>query len=201
MRAPCSAAPRASDQTVFQASIDASGTVNARRMPGFSRGSQPQRLGDRDLLDRQLGRLAALEEAVAVGGVVVGRRDEQPAGVLDAVGDDPAQDRVLGHALLGGDGILDDVAPAGVQQAVEAAARALGEVAALDEHHVEAAQRGVPGHTGAGRAAADHQHIGLQVGHVAHANRRREPGGANGAARGHEMRRPSSRRRTSRRCA
>ena len=62
-----------------------------------------QRLGDRDLLGRQLGRLAALEEAVAVGGIVVGRRDEQPAGVLDAVGDDPAQDRVLGHALLGGD--------------------------------------------------------------------------------------------------
>ena len=40
MRAPCAAAPRASDQTVFHASIDASGTVNARRMPGLSRGSR-----------------------------------------------------------------------------------------------------------------------------------------------------------------
>ena len=61
--------------------------------------------------------------------VVVGRRDEQAAGVLDAVRDHPAQDRVLDDALVGGDAVLDDVAPAGVEQAVEAAARALGEIA------------------------------------------------------------------------
>ena len=54
MRAPCADAPRASAHTVFQASIDPSGTVNARLMPGFSRGSQLQRLADRDLLGRQL---------------------------------------------------------------------------------------------------------------------------------------------------
>ena len=40
MRAPWAAAPRANDQTVFHASIDASGTVNARRIRGFSRGSR-----------------------------------------------------------------------------------------------------------------------------------------------------------------
>ena len=40
MRAPRSAAPPANAQTVFQASIDASGTVKARRMPGLSRGSR-----------------------------------------------------------------------------------------------------------------------------------------------------------------
>ncbi len=40
MRAPWAEAPRASDHTVFHASIDASGTVNARLMPGFSRGSR-----------------------------------------------------------------------------------------------------------------------------------------------------------------
>ena len=125
----------------------------------------PQRLGDGDLLGRQRGPAAALEELVAVGRVVVGRGDEQPAGVLDAVRDDPAQDRVLGHALLGRDRVLDHVAPAGVQQAVEAPARALGEVGAVDEHDVEAAQRGVPGDAGAGRAAADHQDIGLSDGH------------------------------------
>ena len=45
---------------------------------------------------------------------------------------------------------------------MEAAARALGEVAALDEHDVEAAQRGVPRDAGAGRAAADHQDLGLE---------------------------------------
>ena len=39
MRAPCAAAPRASAQTVFQASIDASGTVKARLIRGFRRGS------------------------------------------------------------------------------------------------------------------------------------------------------------------
>src|SRR3954451_8911010 len=39
MRAPWAVAPRASDHTVFQASIDASGTVNTRLMSGLSRGS------------------------------------------------------------------------------------------------------------------------------------------------------------------
>ena len=93
-----------------------------------------QRLGDRDLLDRQRSRAAALEEAVAVGRIVVGRGHEQPAGVLDAVRASPAQHRVLVHALLGRDRVLYDVAPARVQQAVEAPARALGEVGALDQH-------------------------------------------------------------------
>ena len=120
-----------------------------------------QRLGDVDLLRRQLRLGAAGEELVAVRRVVVGRGDEQPARVLDAVRDDLAEDRVLHHALLGGDGVLDDVAAAGVQQAVEAAARALGEVAALDEHHVEAPQRGVPGDPGACGAAADDEDVGL----------------------------------------
>ena len=40
MRAPRSAAAPAKAQTVFHASIDASGTVKARRMPGFRRGSR-----------------------------------------------------------------------------------------------------------------------------------------------------------------
>ena len=82
------------------------------------------------------------------------------------------------------DRVLDHVAPAGVQQPVEAAARALGEVGAVDEDHVEAAQRGVPRDAGAGRAAADHEHVGLQLGHESGclcAGRRR--GDARGAAR------------------
>ena len=164
MRAPCAEAPRASAQTVFQASIDASGTVNARLMPGFRRGSRRSASATSISSAGRSAVAAALEEAVAVGGVVVGRGDEQPAGVLDAVGDHPAQDRVLGHALLGRHRVLDHVAAARVQQAVEAPARALGEVGAVDEHDVEAAQRGVPGDAGAGGAAADHQHLGLKLG-------------------------------------
>ena len=102
------------------------------------RGVQPrlaaQRLGHLELLDRERRGVAALEEAVGVRRVVVGRLHEQPAGVLDAVRHQPAQERVLVDALLGRDRILDDVAPAGVQQPVEAPARALDQVGALDQH-------------------------------------------------------------------
>jgi hypothetical protein len=135
----------------------------------LDRGVQPrlrlQGFRDRDLLGRHRPLARAREEAVGVLDVIGGRRDEQPAGVLDAVRDDPAQDRVLGHALVSGDRILDHVAPARVQQAVEAPARALGEVGAVGQDHAEAAQGGVPGDTGAGRTTADHQDIGLQLGH------------------------------------
>ena len=61
--------------------------------------------------------------------------------------------------------VLDGVAPARVQQAVEAPARALGQVGAVDEDDVEAAQRGVPGDAGAGGAAADDEDIGAEDGH------------------------------------
>jgi hypothetical protein len=135
--------------------------------PRVQPGLHLQRLADRDLLRRQRTRPAPLHELVAVRGIVVGRDDEQPAGVLDAVGDDAAQDRVLGHALLGGDAVLDDVAPAGMQQAVKAAARALGEIGAVDEDDVEPAQRRVPRDSGARRAAADDQYVGLEARHTA----------------------------------
>jgi hypothetical protein len=127
----------------------------------------PQRLGDVDLLAGQVRLAAALEEPVAVLRVVVRRDDEQPAGVLDAVRDDAAQDRVLLDALDRRHAVLDHIAPAGVQQAVEAAARALGQVGALDEDRVEAAQCRVPGDAGAGGTTADHQDIGLEARHRA----------------------------------
>ena len=75
------------------------------------------------------------------------------------------EDAVLADALLGGVRVLDRVAAAGVEQAVEAPARALGQVEAVDEHHVEAAQRRVPGHAGARGAATDHQDVGAERGH------------------------------------
>ncbi len=104
-------------------------------------------------------------ELVRVGRVVPRRGHEEPAGVLDAVGGDPAQDAVLADALLGCPRVLDRVATSGVQQAVEAAARALGEIRAVDQHHVQPAQRRVPGHARARGAATDHEHIGAERGH------------------------------------
>ena len=68
-------------------------------------------------------------------------------------------------ALLGGVGVLDHVAPARMDQAVEAAARALGQVEPVDEHHVETAQRRVPRHAGARGAATDHEDVGGERGH------------------------------------
>ena len=53
-----------------------------------------------------------------------------------------------------------------MQQPVEAPARALGQVGAVDEDDVEAAQGGVPRHAGAGGAAADDEDVGLQDGHA-----------------------------------
>ena len=75
------------------------------------------------------------------------------------------QDAVLPDALLGGARILDRVAAARVQQTVEAAAGALGQVAAVDEHDVEPAQRRVPSHSGARRATTDHQDLGAERDH------------------------------------
>ena len=174
MRAPWAEAPRASDHDGLPRVDRRVGDGERAPDAGVQPRLAPQRLGDVDLLRRQLGLRAAGEELVAVGRVVVGRGDEQAARVLDAVRDDLAQDRVLDHALLGGDGVLDDVAAAGVQQAVEAAARALGEVAALDEHDVEAAQGGVPRDAGAGGAAADDEDVGLDGRHERDASPRGE---------------------------
>jgi hypothetical protein len=129
-----------------------------------------QRLGYVDLLGGHAARPAAGEELVCVCGIVVGRRHEEPAGVLDAVGDHAAQDRVLRDALLGGHRVLHDIAAPRVQQAVEAATRPLGKVGPVDEHDVEPPQRCVPGDPGAGGAAADHQQLGLEAWHRANAS-------------------------------
>jgi hypothetical protein len=53
-----------------------------------------------------------------------------------------------------------------VQQAVEAPAGALGQVGAVDEDDVEAAQGGIPRRARAGGAAADDEHVGLQDRHA-----------------------------------
>src|SRR6185437_5983631 len=121
----------------------------------------PQRLGRADLLrlDPRLG--ARAREAVGILLVVAGRAHEEAAGVLDAVPRDPAQDAVLVHALPGRAGILHHVAAAGVEQPVEAARGALGEVVALDEDDAQPAQRGVAGDPDTGRTTPDDQHLRL----------------------------------------
>ena len=124
-----------------------------------------QRLRRIDLLARHAGRPAALGEAIRVRGVVERGGDEEAAGVLDAVGGDLAHDHVLGDALLRRVRVLDRVAPARVQQPVEAPARALGQVGAVGEDDVEAAQGGVPRHAGAGGAAADDEDVGAEDRH------------------------------------
>jgi hypothetical protein len=43
------------------------------------------------------------------------------------------------RALLGGVGILDRVTAAGMHEPVKSSARARGEIAAIGEHHIEAA--------------------------------------------------------------
>src|SRR5262249_53052777 len=58
-------------------------------------------------------------------------------------------------------GVLDHVAAAGVEQPVEAAGRALGQVVALDKDDVKAAQHGVAGDPDTGRTTPDDQHLRL----------------------------------------
>ena len=50
---------------------------------------------------------------------------------------------------------------------MEAPARALGQIGAVDEDDVEAAQGGVPRHAGAGGAAADDEDVGAEDRHCA----------------------------------
>src|SRR6201989_340796 len=124
-----------------------------------------ERLGRTDLLAVDAGRAAPGHELVGVLGIVERRRDEEAADVLDAVGRDVPEDPVLADALLGGVRILDRVATARVEQTVEAAGRTLGQVEPVDEHHVVAPERRVPGHTGPRSAPTDNQDIGAQGGH------------------------------------
>ena len=167
--APCSWPPtRASAHTIFQASIDASGTGEG---PGDRRvqpGLRPQCLGRPGSPPPGRPPPGTLEELIAI------RRDrrsgchEQPARVLDAVAGDPPQDRVLVDALARPPGVLDHVAAARVQEPVEAAAwcprRDRRGRPARRRSRACAASRS---DAGAGGAATDHEHVGSSTRHVA----------------------------------
>src|SRR5207247_6649354 len=93
-------------------------------------------------------------------------RDEQAAGVLDAVGRGAAQDGVLRDALASRDRVLDRVASAGMEEAVKAAGRPGGQVVALDENDRETAHGRVARDPGPGRAAGDDEHFRFERGHA-----------------------------------
>ena len=62
--------------------------------------------------------------------------------------------------------VLDRVASAGVQQAVETPAWSLARSRALDEDRVEAAHGGIPAHARAGGASSDNEYLGLDTRHT-----------------------------------
>ncbi len=124
-------------------------------MRGLSAGSCRSISATGDLLGLDAARAASRQPLVGVGRVVVRRRDEEAAGVLDGVRHDPAQDAVLVDALARRFGVAHGVAPAGVQQPVVAAGRAVGQIAPLDQRHAQPAQRQVQRGPAARRAAAD----------------------------------------------
>ena len=110
--------------------------------------------------------LAPVDEFGYVVGVVPRGDHEEPAGVLEAVRHDPPQHPVLLDALPGRLGVLDDVAPAAVEQPVVTAGGPVAQVAPLDQDGVEPAHRQVPHHPGAGGSATDDQHLGRDAPHV-----------------------------------
>ena len=165
MRAPCSSAERAHPQTSFQGSSAASGTRKARRISGLTRGSRRSASATGISSAGTPGRPAALEEEVAVLGVVPRRGHEHPAGVLDAVRCGHAKDPVLRDALARRRGILDRVPASRVQEAVKSPGGPVGEVTALHEDGGEAAQCRVARDADARRAAADDEDVRLERAH------------------------------------
>jgi hypothetical protein len=150
----------------------ASGTVKARDVSArFS----AQCLRRPNLLDRNARRSTACDELVAEGRIVPRRADEQTAGVLDAVGGGLSQDDVLRDALLGRVRVFDRVAAPGVEQPMEAAGGAVGQVLALDEHRPQAAHGRVTRYAGAGRATTDHERLGLERRHATRRTRSSVP--------------------------
>ena len=123
-----------------------------------------EQLGERHGLGLDARRGACGWKAVEVVVRVVRGGDEVAAGELQRGRRDPPQDRVLGRAVARRQRIALDVAAAGVEEAVVAAARARREVAALDEERPHAAHRQVAQDAGAGRAPADDEDVDLGAG-------------------------------------
>src|SRR5690606_7498460 len=124
-------------------------------------GLPAESLAHRHLLHGDAGLPASLQEVGDVGLVVPGGDHEKAAGVLETVRHDAAQDPVLLDAFDGGFGVLDDVATPRMEEAVEAAARPVGDVPLLDEDGVEPPHHQIAEDAGPGGPASDHQYLGL----------------------------------------
>ena len=144
MRAPCSSAERAQPQTSFHGSSAASGTRNARRMSGLTRGSR--RSASATGIS-SAGTPVALQPSrnwSPYSGSSHGVETNSPPVSSTQSAAVTTEDPVLGDALAGGRRILDRVAAARVEEAVKSTGGPVGEITALHQDGGEATQRGVP---------------------------------------------------------
>src|SRR4030095_16254488 len=132
------------------------------------RGVQPRlsskRLVRGQLLDRDPALLAAVDEVVVVGHVLVRERDEQAVVLLERAGAYPAEDRVLLDALDVRIVVTDGVARARMQEPVMAAGRPRRELAAFHQRDEQSAEREVVRQCAARPAASADQHVGRGAG-------------------------------------
>ena len=105
------------------------------------------------------GRAARLDETGLVLQSVLGKRDEESVGLLDAMRRDPAQNHVFTNTLLGRLLIRDGVARTAVQQSVVAARGTGGDVGAFEQQGADSPERTVSRNTRSGSSPADNNDI------------------------------------------
>ncbi len=126
---------------------------------GVERRFAAEEVGDIDVFAGDARGDARRGEPIEVLLGIVRRRDEVAAGILDAGRGDPPQDPVLGDALAGGGGVLDDVPAARMKQAVMPAARPAAKVALVNEEAAETTTGEVSNETRPRGSAADDEDV------------------------------------------
>jgi len=116
-----------------------------------------------NLFRRDARRTTAVEKRLPVLRRVFGQRGEVAARVFNGRGQEALEDQVLPVALLRRARVADDVARAGVEQPVIAPARAVREVALLDEEGLEPAQGSIPCDPEAGGPPSDDENLGAEA--------------------------------------
>jgi hypothetical protein len=117
-----------------------------------------------EFLGRNVTVPTALEFLLVVRVVVLLELDEQSTSSLDAVTRDILSDAGLLDALPCALLVRDGVASPAVEQAVHPTGRPVGEVALLDERHLDPSHREIPGDATPRRAAANHDGLGVSLG-------------------------------------
>ena len=126
---------------------------------GIDGGVELQGLGGVDGLGVDACVAARRHKGVLILQVVVGQRDEQAVGRLDAMAGNGAHDTVLCNALGSALAVGHGIARAAVHQAVVAACRPGAVVIALDEQHLEPTHGAVSRGAGAGDATTHDNHV------------------------------------------